>query len=163
MYHYNYTFRLSPVRQKSKILFTEHKALINEAIDNVNYGSSFSRDHKRLTLSYIDEKEMIINLTSKAPLANPSRSLSGVTRYLIAIYPEVFEPYIYNKTLFSIKILSQELTAPTKDDFSLSREEIVKELIDLLYTYPNTKDVKAAKVQITEILQPFVKKRLDSM
>lgn len=156
--HHQYTFRLSPSRQKSDIIFTEHKQLFNEAIETVNAGIAFTRDCKQLTLTHIGEKEITINLTSQKPLANPSRSLSGLTRYLIAKYPETFEPYIYNKTLFNIRILSQESTAPSKNNFSMSNEEIIKEIVDLLYTYPNTRDVKAAKSQIVEILRPFVEK-----
>ena len=161
MYYYN--FRLSPARQKSGIIFTEHKMLIEEAIEAINGGISFKRDCKSMDLINIDEKEMIIKLISQYPLANPARSLSALTRYLTNKYSNLFEQYIYNKTLFNIQTLSQESTISTKDDFSLSNEEIMKELIDLLYTYPNTKEVKAAKDQIAEVLRPFVEKKTVSI
>lgn len=159
MYHYNYSFRLSPARQKSGIIFTDHKALIDEAIEAINGGTTFKQDRKCLVLNNLDDKEMLIDLMSQAPLANPARSLSALTRYLIANHPEIFEPYIYNKTLFNIHIISQNTTLTPRDDFSLSNEEIIKEIVDLLYTYPNSKEVIEAKAQITEILRPFVKKK----
>jgi hypothetical protein len=161
MYHYN--FRFSPARQKSGLIFTEHKMFIEEAIKAVNGGISFKRDGKILDLLNIDDKEMVIKLTSQDPLANPARSLSALTRYLASKYSNLFEQYIYNKTLFNIQALSQESTTSSKDDFSLSNEEIMKALIELLYTYPNTKEVKVAKAQITEILRPFVEKNASSI
>lgn len=156
--HY-YCLRLSPARQKSGIVFTEHEVLIQEAIEAINGGISFKRGGKSLELLNIDDKEMVIKLTSQDPLANPARSLSALTRYLTNRYSNLFEQYIYNKTLFNIQTLSQESAISAKDDFGLSNEEIMKELIDLLYTYPNTKAVKIAKAQIVEILRPFVEKK----
>ena len=41
----------------------------------------------------------------------------------------------------------------------MTNEEIVKGIVDLLYTYPSTKDVKAAREQIIEALKPFVKRK----
>lgn len=157
--NYKYTFRLSPSRQKSNILFTKHAALINEAVDAINGGISFNRDRKRLTLVSIDEKEIVISLASYTPLANPSRSLSGLTRYLVSKYSGIFEPFVYNKTLFNIQPLSQEAAPIPQDDSILSNEEVMKALIDLLYTYPNTKEVRDAKAKIVEILRPFVKRK----
>jgi len=160
---YHYSFKLSPARQKSEIVFTEHMTLIQEAIEAINGGISFKRDCKSLNLLNIDDKEMVIKLTSQDPLANPARSLSALTRYLTNKYANLFEQYIYNKTLFNIQTLSQESTPSAKVDFDLSNEEIMKELIDLLYTYPNTKAVKVAKAQIVEILRPFVEKKAVSL
>ncbi len=160
---YHYTLRLSPARLKSSLIITEHKTLISEAIEAINGGISFKRDGKYLVLLNIGDKEMTIRLTSQDPLANPARSLSALTRYLTTKYPEIVEPYIFNKTLFNIQMLSQESTTMHQEDFSLSNEEIMKTMIDLLYTYPSTRDVKAAKHQIAEILRPFVEKRSGSM
>lgn len=155
---YHYVFNITPARQKSGILFTAHEARIKEAIEAINGGISFKRDRKCLTLLNIDDREMSIRLTSPEPLKNPARSLSALTRYLTTKYPDVFEPYIYNKTLFNIHALSQETTPTPKDEFRLSNEEVLKGIIDLLYTYPNTREVKAAKAQIVQILQTVLNK-----
>lgn len=160
---YYYDFNLSPARLKSGIIFTEHKRHIGDAIEAINGGISFKRDRKSLVLINIKDKEMLIRLTSQSPLANPARSLSALTRYLTNKYPNLFEQYVYNKTLFNIQLLSQESIISTKDNFSLSNEDILKEIIDLLYTYPNTKEVKVAKTQIAEVLRPFVEKKASSI
>ncbi len=156
---YRYTFQLSPARQKSELIFTQHQTILQEALDAINSGISFQRDGKHLDMLHIKDKELILCLTSQEALPNPARSLSALTRYLTTNYPAIFSPYIYNKTLCNMYLLSQEETSVPQADFTLSNEEILKEMVDLLYTYPNTKEVKSAKNEIISILQPFVAKK----
>lgn len=94
-------------------------------------------------------------LFSKLPLENPSRSLSSFTRYLTTYYPDTFKKYLYNKTLFSINLIGQESSDCYIDDFGLSNEEILKSMIDLLYSHTETKEVQIARAKIIDILKPF--------
>lgn len=154
---YIYTFLLTPSRNKSDIIFTEYKDVFFEAIDNINGGLAFKRDNKKLSISdeEINEKEFKIVLFSKLPLENPSRSLSSFTRYLTTYYPDTFKKYLYNKTLFSINLVGQESSDCYIDDFGLSNEEILKCMIDLLYSHTETKEVQIARAKIIDILKPF--------
>ena len=106
---YNYTFLLTPARNKSDIAFTSYKPLILEAINNINNGLAFKRDCKKIFLDVdnIYDKEITLILSSKNMLTNPSRSLSALTRYLTTYYSETFHPYVYNKTLFNINLLKE--------------------------------------------------------
>lgn len=154
---YIYTFLLTPSRNKSDIIFTEHKNTFLEAIDNINGGLAFKRDNKKLSISIEDifEKEFKIVLFSKLPLKNPARSLSSFTRYLTTYYPETFKKYLYNKTLFSINLISQKSSDSFIDDLGPSNEEILKSMIDLLYSHTESKEVQLARAQIVDILKPF--------
>ena len=89
------------------------------------------------------------------PLENPSRSLSSFTRYLTTYYTDMFRKYLYNKTLFSINLIGQESSDYSIDNFSPSNEEILKGIIDLLYSHTETKDVQIARSKIIDILKPF--------
>ena len=154
---YSYTFLLTPSRNKSDIIFTEYIEIFLEAIDNINGGLAFKRDNKKLSISdhEISEKELKIILFSKMPLENPSRSLSSFTRYLTTYYTDMFRKYLYNKTLFSINLIGQESSDYSIDNFSPSNEEILKGIIDLLYSHTETKDVQIARSKIIDILKPF--------
>ena len=147
---YSYTFKILPSRQKSQITFTAHEAQLKEAVMNVNSGTAFRRDGKTLALS-----EMTAVLTSREPLPHPARSLSALTRYLTLQYSETFEPYIFNKTLFTIT-RSQE-TAPSRRE-PLSNEELLKAMVDFLYATPQTERVQAARAEIEKVLEPFIEK-----
>lgn len=152
---YSYTFKILPSRQKSQITFTAHEAQLKEAVMNVNSGTAFRRDGKTLALSEIKAREMTAVLTSREPLPHPARSLSALTRYLTLQYPETFEPYIFNKTLFTIT-RSQE-TAPSRRE-PLSNEELLKAMVDFLYATPQTERVQAARAEIEKVLEPFIEK-----
>lgn len=156
---YNYTFLLTPSRNKSDITFTSYKPLILEAINNINNGLAFKRDCKKLFLdaNNICDKEITLTLSSKNMLINPSRSISALTRYLTTYYPETFEPYIYNKTLFNINLLTQETsTGLTPEEFS--NEELLKAIIDLLYSTDaiTNKSKKETILEIKKLILPFI-------
>lgn len=156
---YNYTFLLTPARNKSDIAFTSYKPLILEAINNINNGLAFKRDCKKIFLDVdnIYDKEITLILSSKNMLTNPSRSLSALTRYLTTYYSETFHPYVYNKTLFNINLLSQETSSGlTPEEFS--NEELLKAIIDLLYSADavTNKSKKDAILQIKKLIIPFI-------
>lgn len=152
---YNYTFKILPSRQKSTIVLKNYEAQLKEAVMSVNSGTAFRRDGKTLALSEIKAREMTAVLTSREPLTHPARSLSGLTRYLTLKYPDIFEPYIFNKTLFTI-IRSQE-AAPSRRE-PLSNEELLKAMVDFLYATPQTERAQAARAEIEKVLEPFIEK-----
>lgn len=157
---YNYTFLLTPARNKSDITFTKYKQLVLEAVNNINNGLAFKRDCKKLSIDVnnIRDKEITLILSSKNMLTNPSRSLSALTRYLTTYYPETFHPYIYNKTLFNINLLSQATSSGLTTE-EISNEELLKAIIDLLYSTDviTNKSKKDTILQIKELITPFIK------
>lgn len=156
---YNYTFLLTPARNKSDITFTSYKPLILEAINNINNGLAFKRDCKKIFLdaNNVRDKEITLTLSSKNMLTNPSRSLSALTRYLTTYYPEIFHPYVYNKTLFNINLLSQE-TSCGRNTEEISNEDLLKAIIDLLYSPDviTNKSKKDTILQIKKLMLPFI-------
>ncbi len=151
-----YSFILTPSRSKSDIVFTDFANLFIEAIAHINAGLAFKRDGKELEIdaSSIKEKTLRITLRSPMQLTNPARSLSSLTRYLTSNYPDEFRPYIYNKTLFNIKPDTQSsITGETKDE--MTNEELLKSIIDLLYTQTNTKEKTQAIKDLKEIVKRF--------
>lgn len=156
---YKYKFNLTPARTKSDISFTNYANLIIAAVNNVNSGITFKRDCKQIELNPADitDKNITLNLYSKEYLVNPARSLSGITRFLTTTYPESFSPYIYNKTLFNMSLLSQSSSqAQTNDE--LSNEDLFKAIFDLLYSskHINNKQKNIAINQLKDIVKPFM-------
>ena len=154
---YHYTFTLTPSRNKSDIIFSEHKELFKEAVENINNGLAFKRDGKSLNIdtSTISSKSLVVTLASTSQLTNPARSLSSLTRYLTTYYADVFKPYIYNKTLFNINLNSQTYSTSLKND-EMTNEELLKAIIDLLYTQKNSKERKKAINELKNIVKSFI-------
>ena len=151
-----YSFILTPSRSKSDIVFTDFTNFFLEAVAHINAGLAFKRDGKELELdaSAIKEKALRISLRSPIQLNNPSRSLSSLTRYLTSNYPNEFKPYIYNKTLFNIKPDTQS-SITGKTDNEMTNEELLKSIIDLLYTQTNSKEKTQAVKELKEIVKRF--------
>lgn len=154
---YYYTFTLTPSRNKSDIVFSDYKKLFLEAVENINNGLAFKRDGKSLDIdtSTISDKSLVVILKSVSQLTNPARSLSSLTRYLTTYYPDVFKPYIYNKTLFNINLNSQSCSTSLKND-EMTNEELLKAIIDLLYTQKNSKEKMKAINELKNIVKPFM-------
>ena len=155
-----YTFLLTPTRNKSTINFSEYRDILVEAANKINNGLAFRRDAKSLNIlpKDIADKEIILTLASQMPLTNPARSLSALTRYLTTYYPDQFHPYVYNKTLFNIKLLNKESSMEGNID-NINNEDLLKGMIDLLYGHiePNPKMQEQVTNQIKEILKPYLK------
>lgn len=154
---YRYKFLLSPSRVKSDIVFSEYSDLIMEAVSIINNGITFKRDGKSIHINKEDitNKEIIVELLSKQALSNPARSLSSLTRYLTSNYSEVFDCYVYNKSLFNMVLLTQENSSNLCDGIE-SKEELLKYLIDIIYSYPNTKEKNEAIEAIKNIVRSFL-------
>lgn len=154
---YCYHFTLTPSRNKSTINFSEYTALFVEAVENVNNGIAFKRDGKTLSIDcdQILPKTLSVTLSSVNQLKNPARSLSSLTRYLTKSYPDTFEPFIYNKTIFNIKLESQSCSTSLNKE-EMTNEELLKAIIDLLYTEKPSNKKDTAINQIKDIVKEFI-------
>lgn len=158
---YTYTFKLMFAKKKTTLDFMQCNAYIFEAIKDINVGLTFKRDGKSFSIEQLSKQELILKLTSKTSLTNPTRTISALTRYLTTYHKDVFESSIFNKTLFSIELLSCEIASSSIFE-EMSDEDLLKAMIDLLYGYTatNNADTLARKKTISEIkklMLPYIK------
>lgn len=161
---YKYTYELIFAKKNSNLNFIDSKKYIEEACSNINKGLVFRRDGKKIEVSDWEKEKIILNLYSKESLQNPSRSLSALTRYLTTNYEEYFRDSIYNRTLFSIVLLSQENTIDKMDNTEISDAEMFKAIYDLLHNFTsssNSETIARAKTirQMKELILPFLSKQ----
>lgn len=159
---HTYIFSLMFARKRTALNFVEYKDIFIEAINDINDGSAFKRDRKNFQIEKIDADELIIKLTSKESLTNPARSISALTRYLTTYHFDIFGNSIYNKTLFKIELLSKENHVSTAPQ-DLSNEDLIKGMIDLLYSYTSTSNSETLSrnktiQEIKKMIAPFIKK-----
>ncbi len=159
---YIYFFHLSPSKSNSNIDYTDEKVqnMLNEAVVAINNGLAFSRDGKKICINSIDISKIELTLSCKTALTHSARSLSALTRYLTTNYSEYFKLHIYNKTLFNMNLISQE------SHFGLGTNEIsdtdlLKGVIDILYTYTTTTkkeaDLRIDTIkQMKDLIKPFL-------
>ncbi len=159
---YYYGFRLTPSQPNSNVDFTEYHQELLTAVDAVNNGIAFTRDGKNIQLKKDDitEKEILLTLTCKTPLEHAARSLSALTRNLTSNYPDIFSQYVFNKTLFRMDLISQDSSF---GDIEISDTDLIKGLIDLLFTHTTTTkaeaDLRVKTInEIKELVKPYVKK-----
>ena len=161
---YTYFFHLSPSKSNSNIVYTDEKVknMLNEAITAINNGLAFSRDGKTISINNIDVNKIELTLSCKTALTHSARSLSALTRYLTTYYSEYFEPYVYNKTLFNMKLISQESHFGLETN-EISDTDLLKGVIDILYTYTTTTkkeaDLRIDTInQMKDLIKPFLSK-----
>lgn len=159
---YIYTFKLSFAKKRTTLKFNECKDIISNAINDINDGIAFKRDGKNFQIEQFGDNELILKLTSKNSLTNPSRSISALTRYLTTYHLDVFENSIYNKTLFSLELLSQENCVSSMPQ-EMSNEDLIKGMIDLLYGYTsisNSDTLSRNKTiqEIKKLMAPYIKR-----
>lgn len=157
---YVYTFELTPSKKYATIDYTSFVELFNEACRYINRGLSYTRDGKELHVKEIKTDSLIVILNSKDPLQNPARSLSALTRFLTTNYSNIFKEYIYNKTLFSMRLI--ESNCISSQSTYISDEEMLKAIIDLLYAFTaksvsDTQNRKKTIDQIKELIKPYMK------
>lgn len=157
---YTYFFKLTPSRNKSTINFLELEDNLRDAQKNVNSGTAFQRDGKQISIDFasMEPRAIYLTLTCKTPLLHAARSLSALTRYLVS-HGE-FSEYIYNKTLFNTELLSQD-SSFGKEISEISDTDMLKGVIDLLYTYTtSTKKEADARLetinQIKTLIAPYL-------
>lgn len=159
---YFYDFKLTPSQPNSIIDYTKYQHEILTAVDSVNNGIAFKRDGKSIALDKDDikKKEIMLTLTCKTPLEHAARSLSALTRNLTGNYPNIFSEYVFNKTLFRMDLISQDSSF---SDLEMSDTDLLKGVIDLLFTHTTTTKAEAdLRVQtikeIKELVKPYIKK-----
>lgn len=159
---YIYTFRLSLAKKRTTLRLSACKEIITTAIEDINGGIAFKRDGKKFQIEEYNDNAFILSLTSRDSLPNPSRSISALTRYLTTYHWDVFGSSVFNKTLFSLELLSQENLVSSMPQ-EMSNEDLIKAMIDLLYGYTSTSnsDTLSRKKTIQEIkklMAPYIKK-----
>ena len=158
---YQYTFELIFKYNHLQLKFPDCLDKIEEAIHNINNGLAFRRDRKTLEiLELINNDKLLIRLNSQESLQNPTRSLSSITRYLTNYHFDYFKDSIYNKTIFDIKLVSSNSNFPTIN-YDISNEEMLKGIIDLLYSFNATTNTETKKRndvirQIKELVAPYI-------
>lgn len=159
---YYYQFRLTPSQPKSEIDYTNYKDEIIDSVNSVNAGIAFKRDGKEIVLSSndIEQQAIILSLNCKTPLEHAARSLSALTRYLTTNYNDIFSQYVFNKTLFHMDLISQ---SSSFDELEISDTDLLKGVIDLLFTHTTTTKKEAILreetiTQIKELVRPYIKK-----
>lgn len=158
---YIYTFKLSFAKKRTTLKFIECKDILSNAIKDINEGIAFKRDGKNFQIGQFGDNELILKLTSKNSLTNPSRSISALTRYLTTYHLDVFGSSIYNKTLFSLELLYQENLVSSIPQ-EMSNEDLIKGMVDLLYGYTSTSNSETLSrnktiQEIKQLIAPYIK------
>lgn len=159
---YYYRFQLTPSQPNSEIDYTNYQSEILFAVNSVNNGIAFKRDGKFIEMSNndINSKELKLVLKCKTPLVHAARSLSALTRYLTTNYSDIFSKYVFNKTLFHMNLISQD---SSYDDLVISDTDLIKGIVDLLFTYTTTTKTEADMREqtissIKELIKPYIHK-----
>ena len=159
---YYYRFQLTPSQPNSEIDYTNYQSEILSAVNSVNNGIAFKRDGKFIEMSNNDRnsKELKLVLKCKTPLVHAARSLSALTRYLTTNYSDIFSKYVFNKTLFHMSLISQD---SSYDDLVISDTDLIKGIVDLLFTYTTTTKTEADMREqtissIKELIKPYIHK-----
>lgn len=154
---YTYLFELTPARRGNRFVPSDYIEELKAAEENINNGLAFRRDGKKIKIESVDDEKIMLTLTCKTALVHASRSLSALTRYLTTYYRDTFEEYVYNKTLFAITLISQKSSFESSKEV-LSNEEILKGVIDLLYSYTTTTLTEAnERKKVIETISDLVK------
>ena len=159
---YYYRFQLTPSQPNSEIDYTNYQSEILSAVNSVNNGIAFKRDGKFIEMSNndINSKELKLVLKCKTPLVHAARSLSALTRYLTTNYSDIFSKYVFNKTLFHMSLISQD---SSYDDLVITDTDLIKGIVDLLFTYTTTTKTEADMREqtissIKELIKPYIHK-----
>lgn len=159
---YYYCFQLTPSQSNSDVDYTNYRHEILSAVNSVNNGIAFRRDGKFIEMSDkdINPKELKLILKCKTPLVHAARSLSALTRNLTSNYPDIFAQYMFNKTLFHMNLVSQD---SSYDNLEISDTDLIKGVIDLLFTYTTTTKTEAdlrekTISRIKELIKPYIKR-----
>lgn len=159
---YIYTFKLKFAKRHTALTFNGYNHIFVSAIADINNGLTFKRDGKIFKIEKIEETFLILQLKSRNSLKNPSRSIAALTRYLTTYNFDIFGNSIYNKTLFSIELLSQGSYVSSIDPQTISDEDLLKCMIDLLYgsSMSNSDIVSRNKTiqEIKRLVAPYIKK-----
>ncbi len=160
---HTYRFTLAPANRKINVNFKhleDNYRIFSTAADNCNSGVTFRRAEKKIVVEQITEKQINLTLSSATELPSPTRTLSAYSRELIRLDKEsgLLNSLIYNHTLFRTELI-ETVKAPQKSIDTISYAELLKAIIDLLYSSTksyNTKQKNDAITKLKEIVLPFM-------
>ena len=158
-----YRFKISPANKNSVMNFKEIEKnyyYFSVATKNCNIGLSFTRTGKQINIDKIEDDCIYLTLSSTAPLDAPTRTLSSFSRQLVSLDKEknVLAPIIYNHCLFRTELIEVTKGTNIKSE-DITSPELLKAIIDLLYTPTDNYNIvqkKKAISQIKEIMLPFI-------
>jgi hypothetical protein len=159
---YEYTLELTPAKKYKDMNYENYANIFYESCKYINKGLSFTRDGKELSITEVSTDKLVVLLKSKNSLQNPARSISALTRFLTSNYSDIFKNYIYNKTLFSMKLIDSK-TANATSAKEMTNEEMLKTIIDLLYAHTaisvsDTQNRIKTIERIKELVEPYYNK-----
>lgn len=161
---YQYNIKIVPAKPHSTIDYTnpELKEAFFTACEISNAGLAFTRDRKTVKITNIDKQEILVELSSPRELANPTRSLSSISRTLssMPVYDKYLKNDLYNKVFYN-PYLVESITNSTEDE--LSKEDSLKLLIDMFYSTDATESAQTKSLkedtikEITKLLVNYKK------
>ena len=160
---HTYKFALTPANRKMSVNFKsleDKYRIFTIAANNCNSGVTFRRTEKKIIIEQITDNQIELTLSSAAELSSPTRTLSAYSRELIRLDKEssLLDSLIYNHTLFRTELI-ETVKTPQKSIDDISSAELLKAIVDLLYSSSkgyNTKQKNEAIAKLKEIVLPFM-------
>lgn len=160
---HTYKFTLTPANRKMSVDFKyleDNYRIFTLAANNCNSGVNFRRSKKKIIIEQITENQIDLILSSATELSSPTRTLSAYSRELIRLDKEssLLDSLIYNHTLFRTELI-EIVKTPQKSIDTISSAELLKAIVDLLYSSTksyNTKQKNEAIAKLKEIMLPFI-------
>lgn len=151
MYSYDIEVRSANPNQPLKTNSDDLINLIRNEIRRCNASQKFKAQGKRIELKSVNRDYLILTLSSKASLENPTLSLRGLSRALVKT--GAFDEYIYGSSLFNSVLLSSDENEKVLDDI-----EAVQEAVYIFMS--NLKEDAEVKEKMREILSEHRSNRL---
>lgn len=160
---YSYRFKLTPADRKAVINFMDleekHHFFI-QAAENCNLGVTFKRAEKKITIEQIGINHIYLTLSSVTELSSPTRTLSAYSREIFRLDKDssLLDSLVYNHTLFRTELI-ETIKAPERTIDSISSTELLKAIIDVLFSPSNsynTKQKNETILKLKEIMLPFL-------
>lgn len=158
-----YKFTLNPANRNVIADFQDiekKSQIFSKAASNCTNGATFQRYEKKVFVREISQNYIKIDLYSPCELTSPKRTLSAYSRELIRLNKNInlLDNLIYNHTIFRTELIETKNT-PQKSIDDVSSTDLVKSIIDLLYSTTNNYNIKLRKKTIEklkEIMLPFI-------
>ena len=158
-----YRFKLTAANRKADIDFNILESshhIFTKAAENCNSGVTFKRDGKKIIVGQITSNYILLTLSSVSTLPSPTRTLSAYSRELFRLEKDnsLLDPLVYNHSLFNTELLETQKSAE-KSIENITSPELLKAIIDLLYSPSNdynTKQKREAISKLKEIMLPFM-------
>lgn len=159
-----YKFKLTAANRKANADFNFLEAghhIFTKAAENCSSGVAFKREGKKIIVDQITSDYILLTLSSMSPLPSPTRTLSAYSRELFRLEKDssLLDPLVYNHSLFNTELLETQKSAE-KSIENITSPELLKAIIDLLYSSSNdynTKQKRDAITKLKEIMLPFMR------